>query len=538
MSLPQKKISTKKLSIKFLHPTSKKSVNILGKDKHSAKNKFIKLRIHGVEKKVNYDEYLSVKNLDLAKLDSIKDSLIQIIKGKKEFYKNQDCIYDMKLLKNIAERREKEFRESIVKLHNNIRNRIKTTDSDNIEFFKSILEQTKNIYQQVDDEIETRKIEILNKIIINIDDCAHKQNNILDKKIKEQNDMYEYFQMSTNEMKDMINNYLSITNRIKEYKSSIYDYGKKIVKEKIKYEYITTLMKECKLNISKITEKINEYKKENDNPLNKSINDKKKHIKYRTLDIESSRIKDIFQSKKNNNFVLPSFISTTTNDNNNLNTINSNKNNNNLNGISITYSNNCTVNDTINNIRNLSRKLLNSSNSTDYYSRNKKNQKHNLFRLKNYKYDHTNIFSILNNNLEETEPNLLEKNIIYTTNKEIKAYKENTKNLLKLMDKNIPDNNLYLAIKAIINYLKNDNTNQGMSGIKTEFITENMKTIPIQNKLFRNKFIKLVFEDKNIHQFIVNKQYDVKEKIFNKNFFGAVKKNKSNIFYYDKTFYN
>ena len=226
MSLPQKKISTKKLSIKFLHPTSKKSVNILGKDKHSAKNKFIKLRIHGVEKKVNYDEYLSVKNLDLAKLDSIKDSLIQIIKGKKEFYKNQDCIYDMKLLKNIAERREKEFRESIVKLHNNIRNRIKTTDSDNIEFFKSILEQTKNIYQQVDDEIETRKIEILNKIIINIDDCAHKQNNILDKKIKEQNDMYEYFQMSTNEMKDMINNYLSITNRIKEYKSSIYDYGK------------------------------------------------------------------------------------------------------------------------------------------------------------------------------------------------------------------------------------------------------------------------------------------------------------------------
>ena len=60
-------------------------------------------------------------------------------------------------------------------------------------------------------------------------------------------------------MRDVII-FLPISNKIKEYNSSIFNYGKETMKEKIKYEYITDLRKGYKLKINKLTEKINKYK--------------------------------------------------------------------------------------------------------------------------------------------------------------------------------------------------------------------------------------------------------------------------------------
>ena len=50
-----------------------------------------------------------VKNLDKQKLQATKDSMIQMMKRKIEFHKNQNEVYNMNILNKIAVEREDEL---------------------------------------------------------------------------------------------------------------------------------------------------------------------------------------------------------------------------------------------------------------------------------------------------------------------------------------------------------------------------------------------------------------------------------------------
>ena len=52
---------------------------------------------------------MHVKNLDKQKLQATKDSMIQMMKRKIEFHKNQNEVYNMNILNRISIDRENEF---------------------------------------------------------------------------------------------------------------------------------------------------------------------------------------------------------------------------------------------------------------------------------------------------------------------------------------------------------------------------------------------------------------------------------------------
>ena len=85
------------------------------------KEKYIKLRYHGKEKRVKFEEFMFVKNLDKQKLQATKDSMIQMMKRKIEFHKNQNEVYNMNILNKIAVEREDELRNTVYNLQNEIR---------------------------------------------------------------------------------------------------------------------------------------------------------------------------------------------------------------------------------------------------------------------------------------------------------------------------------------------------------------------------------------------------------------------------------
>ena len=97
------------------------SSTIKKKEKVIDKEKYIKLRYHGKEKRVKFEEFMYVKNLDKQKLQATKDSMIQMMKRKIEFHKNQNEVYNMNILNKIAVEREDELRNTVYNLQNEIR---------------------------------------------------------------------------------------------------------------------------------------------------------------------------------------------------------------------------------------------------------------------------------------------------------------------------------------------------------------------------------------------------------------------------------
>ena len=104
----------KYLSMKNL--SSNKNMNI----SRIKKERLIRLRYHGKIIPVPYEEYLSLKTMNREKMKTLKDSLIQIIKTKKEIYIQQNS-YDIESLKKISIERENEFRNIIFDLQKQIR---------------------------------------------------------------------------------------------------------------------------------------------------------------------------------------------------------------------------------------------------------------------------------------------------------------------------------------------------------------------------------------------------------------------------------
>ncbi len=124
----------------FFEKKSKSSINTSSlyksfkskksEETNNQKEKYIKLRYRGKEKKIRFDEFMLVKGLDKQKLQASKDSMIQMMKRKIEFHKNQNEVYNMDILNKISIDRENELRNAVISLQKEIRRKRSRTKEE------------------------------------------------------------------------------------------------------------------------------------------------------------------------------------------------------------------------------------------------------------------------------------------------------------------------------------------------------------------------------------------------------------------------
>jgi len=501
--------------------------------------KMIKLNKDGGKVRVPYKDYLVLKKKNLEDLETLKDRLYHTLKTKREIYIRQNT-YDIDLLKKICIERENEFRESVVSLQKDMRRNRNILKEDLTNFYKGVLTMAKNIDNDVTEQVNARLNAIDKLIDMNLDNCAYRHKKKLDKIINEREDLINYFHMAIYQMKKIIDNFNIANRQIFEYSESIFMTKEKILKEKIRHEYLKSLMKEYKIKIKNMQNSKASF----DNMIT-SRNTK-------TLQNDSNRLvsSSIITSKQSKGL-------------NNLKNKFKNKSKNKTNELLLTiddpgnrprqrpFSSGHRL--TTSNIHNNSTKRTNYSNSNTMHSmfrvnssrlmsmgvdRNR-NSYNNLFDRRfntirnnvNSKILQKNKFSYFNSTQEIRENKSYTKsemNSIYHIKNELKILKNKQKEVLKKFEENIPDNGLYISIKNIIEKLRENKDNLIVDGINNEFIKTNyMKVLPIQDKTFREKFLDILFNDKAIFEEIKNVTKTGNNTSFDIKIFGAKKINEN-----------
>ena len=183
-----------------------------------------------------------MKNLDKQKLQATRDSMIQMMKRKVEFHKNQQEVYNIPKLTKISEEREIELRDTVMNLQNEIRKERKREKSE-IEFlYKTLLFEIHKIHEKVSKEIDSRKSELMDRIMLSIANCNYKQNVLLDAKIKEQEEFFRNLHMFTFEMQQIKDNFNESVQKIKDFTQNNFDLKKSIFQEIIvqRHFYVTS----------------------------------------------------------------------------------------------------------------------------------------------------------------------------------------------------------------------------------------------------------------------------------------------------------
>ena len=152
-------------SMKVLSSNQKTTPNLSREE--IKRKKLFKLRYHGKIILVPYKEFLSLRKMNREKMKALKDSLVQIIKNKKEIY-SQHNTYDIESLKKISVERESEYRNIIFHLQEEIRKDKNSYSKDMLDIYQNIISIIRNIYETTNKEIEERVNTITNKININI----------------------------------------------------------------------------------------------------------------------------------------------------------------------------------------------------------------------------------------------------------------------------------------------------------------------------------------------------------------------------------
>jgi hypothetical protein len=245
---------------KNANPKNKRAYSSRRIEESEDKTKYISIGPKGKEQKVKYDFFKYVKNLDKQKLQATRDSMIQMMKRKVEFHKNLQEVYNIPKLTKISEEREIELRDTVMNLQNEIRKERKREKSE-IEFlYKTLLFEIHKIHEKISIEIDSRKSELMDRIMLSIANCNYKQNVLLDAKIKEQEEFFRNLHMFTFEMQQIKDNFNESIQKIKNFTENNYDLKKNIIQEKLKFYHITTVMKEFKKRKNYMLDKIIEYK--------------------------------------------------------------------------------------------------------------------------------------------------------------------------------------------------------------------------------------------------------------------------------------
>lgn len=499
------------------------------------------IRINGFGKKVHvpYEEFLALRKMDREKMKTLKDSLTEIIKSKKKIYARQNA-YDIDSLKKICIERELEFREAIVNLQKEIRKEKKLYADDMYNFYDSINKMVKNIYDYTNNEINERVKLIDGQIKINIANCEYKQNKIFDKKFKEYDEPFKYMNYCTYQMKQSMKDFDILSKKVNEFQELNHNYRKKLLKEKIKSEYILNLMKQLKIKnntvnalFKKFKNNINEktiaYTISNESPIYLSI-------------LDSKKIKNKRTNTKLSSFSTQKMLTTNNSINKDL-LLTMDIPNKQIKRRPISGQRFATMDG-----HNNSTKRTNYSNSNtlqSYFMINNSKAKGKAINFKTI--SHKNIFNtkhkINKKNLSKmmlnTNPSYVcstevdynenkqytksELNSIILIKKEIKNLKSKKNEILNKMNYTLPNNELYQSVVNIIEELRNDKDNEIVEGINNKYVKNYMKAIPIQDKVFRKKFINLLFNDKNVFESIIKATTQYNYNSFNKNIVGAEK---------------
>ena len=450
--------------------------------------KMLKLRYHGVEKLVPFEEFINVRTYNKEKLEAEKDSLIQTMRQKKAYYKRQSAVFNQKILDLVSEKRENEIRNMIYEFQKEIREK-RFCDNEKLQMlFKDLLDLAKNLNDAVTKDIDQRKSEIMDRIMTSVASTDYKILDLLDFKLRQTNDFFQNLNNCTFTMEKIQNNFEHTVEKIKILSEKNYKLRKEINKQKLKTHHITVLMKDEKTKINQIVSKINSY---NINSAKNLINPNEKYVQL-TENNEINKIskinlyyKNLFKKgfKTNNKLFKKS---------RNSNSYNS------LVGDSVTTHIN--------------------TNSCQRKKINKNELEEKLMKYTSEKNE-TDVSKIN----EEIEPNIYDK-ISFVLKKDIEIYNKKKIYFENKMKETIPDNILYCSLVEIIEKLRKGKDNKCIAGINNELLKNSMRKIPLQSINFRKVFIDHLIRNKNIFNAIkIGHQKDI-EKYFNKNIFGAVKK--------------
>ena len=485
-SIIQKINSSNKNNKSYITAKSKKDSE---KDKTAPKEKMIKLRYHGIEKRIPFDEFMMVKNLDKQKLQASKDSMIQMMKRKIEFYKHQDDVYDMGILIKISSERENELRNAILDIQKEMRRKRERSKEEMKVLYSNLLVEIKKLNENVSNEIDQRKSELMDRIILSLANCDYKQAMLLEAKLKEQEELFRHLHMFTFEMQQIRDNFEDSVKQINSLTESNFELRKKIFQEKLKLEHIVVLMKEYKCRIKNMVNRINKYQNTYKN--NDLSNYSNNLVQLTESGYVNNFNKNIFKNclKKRGKSAKNKLIIDT-----NSNSLN------------------------INTAANSSHMNTNSNYHLKISKINKLNEEVKDEKLEEINSD---VMAVKTERIEDNSTcekiiSVLKKNVIIWNNK--KKFIENK--IRKIM----PDNELYDAITSIVEKLRNDEGNKEVGGINNRIISNSMRALPVQNKQFRKIFLDLLFRNNDIYEAIKCGQKEEIEKYFNKNLFGAIKK--------------
>ena len=435
----------------------------------SQKERFIKLRYRGKEKKIRYDEFMMVKGLDKQKLQASKDSMIQMMKRKIEFYKTQDEVYNMEILNRISLDREKELRNAVFSLQKEIRRKRQRSKEELESLYRSVLTEIQNIYDKTTAEIDQRKSDLMDRIMLSIANCDYKQAQLLEMKIKEQEELFRNLHMFTFEMQQVRDNFENSLKKIQILSDNNYDLKKSIFQEKLKFQHITSLMKEFKMRTNFMANIINNYKATTH--LIENNNNNEKRINW------SSKKKTYIDANANNKSNKRPFSSAYTNNKARIQTFGTNYTQNNTNPRMFSE----------NNLKRSSKIGMVADSNILYNNTDREEDKRKDLKL-----------SVLNNEIiSMTEGNIdnikrkknYEKNIINVLRKDIEIWKNKIVNIINKYKDNIPDNEIYSFLTKIVEALRLDKSNKFFWQNNNNVINTSMMALPVQNKQFRKIFL-------------------------------------------------
>ena len=493
----------------FFEKKSKSSVNTSSlyksfkskksEENNNQKEKYIKLRYRGKEKKIRFDEFMLVKGLDKQKLQASKDSMIQMMKRKIEFHKNQNEVYNMDILNKISIDRENELRNAVISLQKEIRRKRSRTKEEIELLYKSILDEVRNIYERTANEIDQRKSDLMDRIMLSIANCDYKQAQLLELKIKEQEELFRQLHMFTFEMQQVRDNFQDSLKKIKLLNENNYELKKNIYQEKLKFQHITSLMKEYKIRTNFMANKINEYKTTthilkniNNNNMN---SDTKKRKKSLYIDINNKNIRE----KRERAFSSGMHKITNT-----------------TNGTNYTQMNNTNI-IVENNLKNSKMMDENYNNLIKTEREEEKGKDLKLSAINN------EIIVMTDGNIENIKKKRnYEKNVINVLKKDIEIWNSKIFNIINKYKESIPDNQIYYSLTETVEELRKEKYNK-YYGQNNNVINNSMVALPVQSKQFRKIFLDLLFSNKDIFEAIKNGQKNDIDKYFNKNLFGAEK---------------
>jgi hypothetical protein len=298
-------------------------------------------------------------------------------------------------------------------------------------------------------------------------------------------------------MQQVRDNFEDSLRKIKMLNESNYDLKKSIFQEKLKFQHITSLMKEFKIRTTFMVNKINNYRATTHvlEKINKNKPKKKLYIDTNNNDNNNKQggksrpLTSIFTKNK----ITGSTMGTNYSQNN----TNSNLN----------YDINSTIT-----------KLF----EDNYILFNTEREEEKGKDLK---------LSVINNEItSRTDGNVVniirkrnyEKNIIDVLKKDIEIWNNKIINIINKYKESIPDNQIYYSLTETVEALRQDKNNKFFAQYNN-VSNNSMMALPVQNKQFRKIFLELLFRNKNIFEAIKSGQKNDEDKFFNKNLFGAEK---------------